>query len=71
MLYEVITAPAKNEDITIVLGVNEDGYDPASHDVISNASCTTNCLAPVVKVLMESFGFRHGFMTTIHRNNFV
>ncbi len=62
----IISAPAKNEDITIVLGVNEDGYDPASHDVISNASCTTNCLAPVVKVLMESFGFRHGFMTTIH-----
>ncbi|MCH7532402.1 MAG: type I glyceraldehyde-3-phosphate dehydrogenase [Gemmatimonadetes bacterium] len=62
----IISAPAKNEDITIVLGVNHDQYDPDSHDVISNASCTTNCLAPVVKVLTESFGFRHGLMTTIH-----
>ena len=62
----IITAPAKNEDITIVLGVNHDQYDPDAHDVISNASCTTNCLAPVVKVLMEEFGFRRGFMTTIH-----
>ena len=62
----IITAPAKNEDITIVLGVNHEQYDPAAHDVISNASCTTNCLAPVVKVLMEGFGFRRGFMTTIH-----
>src|SRR5690606_33462256 len=62
----IISAPAKDEDITIVLGVNEDRYDPDSHDVISNASCTTNCLAPVVKVLSDRFGFRHGLMTTIH-----
>lgn len=62
----IISAPAKNEDITVVLGVNEGMYDPANHHVVSNASCTTNCLAPVVKVLMESFGFRRGFMTTIH-----
>jgi glyceraldehyde 3-phosphate dehydrogenase len=62
----IITAPAKNEDITIVMGVNDDAYDPASHDVISNASCTTNCLAPVVKVLLDSFGFRRGLMTTVH-----
>ena len=62
----IISAPGKNEDVTIVLGVNHDQYDPESHDVISNASCTTNCLAPVVKVLTESFGFRHGLMTTIH-----
>jgi glyceraldehyde 3-phosphate dehydrogenase len=62
----VITAPAKDEDITIVMGVNDDRYDPASHDVISNASCTTNCLAPVVKVLLDSFGFRRGLMTTVH-----
>jgi glyceraldehyde 3-phosphate dehydrogenase len=62
----IISAPGKQEDITVVLGVNHEDYDPASHHVISNASCTTNCLAPVVKVLMESFGFRHGFMTTIH-----
>jgi glyceraldehyde 3-phosphate dehydrogenase len=62
----VITAPAKEEDVTIVLGVNEDRYDPDKHDVISNASCTTNCLAPVVKVLSDRFGFRHGLMTTIH-----
>jgi len=62
----IISAPAKNEDITIVLGVNHDSYDPDSHDVISNASCTTNCLAPVVRVLIDEFGFRHGFMTTIH-----
>ena len=62
----IISAPAKNEDVTIVLGVNQDQYDPQAHDVISNASCTTNCLAPVVKVLAESFGFRHGLMTTIH-----
>ncbi|RMH16050.1 MAG: type I glyceraldehyde-3-phosphate dehydrogenase [Gemmatimonadetes bacterium] len=62
----IISAPAKGEDITIVLGVNEDRYDPASHDVISNASCTTNCLAPVVKVLLESFGFERGLMTTVH-----
>ena len=62
----IITAPAKKEDITIVLGVNEDRYDPEKHDVISNASCTTNCLAPVVKVLSDEFGFRHGLMTTVH-----
>ena len=62
----IISAPAKNEDITIVMGVNEGMYDPAKHHVVSNASCTTNCLAPVVKVLMDSFGFRHGFMTTVH-----
>ncbi|HYW06302.1 MAG TPA: type I glyceraldehyde-3-phosphate dehydrogenase, partial [Longimicrobium sp.] len=62
----IISAPAKDEDITVVLGVNEDKYDPANHHVISNASCTTNCLAPVVKVLRDSFGFRRGVMTTIH-----
>lgn len=62
----IISAPAKNEDVTIVLGVNDDAYDPESHDIISNASCTTNCLAPVVKVITEAFGFRHGLMTTIH-----
>jgi glyceraldehyde 3-phosphate dehydrogenase len=62
----IISAPAKQEDVTVVLGVNEDAYDPDAHDVISNASCTTNCLAPVVKVLMQEFGFRHGLMTTIH-----
>jgi glyceraldehyde 3-phosphate dehydrogenase len=62
----IISAPAKNEDVTIVLGVNEDAYDPASHHVVSNASCTTNCLAPVVKVLLDEFGFRRGQMTTVH-----
>ncbi len=62
----IISAPAKKEDITIVLGVNEASYDPDKHDVISNASCTTNCLAPVVKVLADAFGVRHGLMTTIH-----
>jgi glyceraldehyde 3-phosphate dehydrogenase len=62
----IISAPAKNEDITIVLGVNEDKYDPASHHVISNASCTTNCLAPVAKVVHEKFGIRNAQMTTIH-----
>jgi len=62
----IISAPAKNEDVTVVLGVNEGMYDPGSHHVVSNASCTTNCLAPVVKVLMDNFGFRRGFMTTIH-----
>jgi glyceraldehyde 3-phosphate dehydrogenase len=62
----IITAPAKNEDITVVMGVNDDKYEPASHHVISNASCTTNCLAPVVKVLLDSFGFRRGLMTTVH-----
>ena len=62
----IISAPAKNEDITIVLGVNEGKYDPATHHVISNASCTTNCLAPVVKVLHQKFGISSGSMTTIH-----
>jgi len=62
----VITAPAKGEDFSICLGVNEDRYEPGSHDIISNASCTTNCLAPVVKVVLQEFGFRRGFMTTIH-----
>jgi glyceraldehyde 3-phosphate dehydrogenase len=62
----IISAPAKNEDITIVLGVNDNAYDPAKHHVISNASCTTNCLAPVVKVLHEKFGIEKGSMTTIH-----
>ena len=62
----IISAPAKNEDITIVLGVNDAAYDPAKHNIISNASCTTNCLAPVVKVLYEKFGIEKGSMTTIH-----
>ncbi|HEX8713883.1 MAG TPA: type I glyceraldehyde-3-phosphate dehydrogenase [Terracidiphilus sp.] len=62
----IISAPAKNEDITIVLGVNQDKYDAAKHNIISNASCTTNCLAPVVKVLLENFGIASGIMTTIH-----
>jgi glyceraldehyde 3-phosphate dehydrogenase len=62
----IISAPAKGEDITICLGVNEDRYDPGVHHVISNASCTTNCLAPVAKVLNDRFGIRRGLMTTIH-----
>lgn len=62
----IITAPAKKEDITIVMGVNEDKYDPANHHIISNASCTTNCLAPLTKVLLEEFGVKRGLMTTIH-----
>jgi glyceraldehyde 3-phosphate dehydrogenase len=62
----IISAPAKEPDITIVMGVNEKDYDPAKHNIISNASCTTNCLAPVAKVLLEKFGIKHGFMTTIH-----
>ena len=62
----LITAPAKNEDITIVMGVNDDQYDPAKHHLVSNASCTTNCLAPFAKVLMDSFGIKRGFMNTIH-----
>jgi len=62
----IISAPAKNEDVTIVLGVNEDKYDPAKHKVISNASCTTNGIAPVVKVLHDNFGVNKGLMTTIH-----
>jgi glyceraldehyde 3-phosphate dehydrogenase len=62
----IISAPAKNEDITIVLGVNQEQYNPQKHNVISNASCTTNCIAPVVKVLHQSFGLSKGLMTTIH-----
>jgi glyceraldehyde 3-phosphate dehydrogenase len=62
----VITAPAKGPDLTVVLGVNEDKYDASKHHIISNASCTTNCLAPVAKVLHESFGIRKGWMTTVH-----
>ncbi|MFM1654937.1 type I glyceraldehyde-3-phosphate dehydrogenase [Brevibacillus sp. B_LB10_24] len=62
----IISAPATNEDITIVMGVNEDKYDPAAHTVISNASCTTNCLAPFAKVLHEKFGIVRGLMTTVH-----
>ena len=62
----VITAPAKGPDLTVVLGVNEDRYDSAKHHIISNASCTTNCLAPIAKVLHESFGIRKGWMTTVH-----
>ncbi len=62
----IITAPAKKPDITVVLGVNADKYDPKNHHIISNASCTTNCLAPVAKVLHETFGIRKGWMTTVH-----
>ena len=62
----IISAPAKNEDITIVLGVNEEAYDAAIHHIVSNASCTTNCLAPVAKVLHESFGIKSALMTTVH-----
>jgi glyceraldehyde 3-phosphate dehydrogenase len=62
----VISAPAKGEDLTVVLGVNDDMYDPATHHVISNASCTTNCVAPMTKVLDDAFGVEQGFMTTIH-----
>jgi glyceraldehyde 3-phosphate dehydrogenase len=62
----IISAPAKNEDLTVVIGVNDNVYDPAKHNVISNASCTTNCLAPVAKVLHETFGIAKGSMTTIH-----
>lgn len=62
----IITAPAKNEDITLVLGVNDPAYDPRKHHIVSNASCTTNCLAPVVKVLHENFGIQRGLMTTTH-----
>jgi glyceraldehyde 3-phosphate dehydrogenase len=62
----IISAPAKNEDVTIVMGVNDGDYDPAKHTVISNASCTTNCLAPLAKVLHEAFGIERGLMTTIH-----
>jgi glyceraldehyde 3-phosphate dehydrogenase len=62
----IISAPAKNEDVTIVLGVNDSDYDPAKHTIISNASCTTNCLGPLAKVLNDSFGIERGLMTTIH-----
>ncbi len=62
----IITAPAKNEDITIVLGVNEDKYDPEKHHIVSNASCTTNSVAPVAKVLHDDFGIEYGFLTTVH-----
>jgi glyceraldehyde 3-phosphate dehydrogenase len=62
----IISAPAKGEDITIVMGVNDDSYDPASHAIISNASCTTNCVAPLAKVLLDNFGIVKGLMTTIH-----
>jgi glyceraldehyde 3-phosphate dehydrogenase len=62
----IITAPAKDPDVTVVMGVNDQDYDPARHNIISTASCTTNCLAPLVKVLLDSFGIERGFMTTIH-----
>lgn len=62
----IISAPAKGEDITVVIGVNDGDYDPAKHNIISNASCTTNCLAPVAKVLQENFGIEYGLMTTVH-----
>jgi len=62
----IISAPAKDPDVTLVLGVNDDAYDPAQHRIISNASCTTNCLAPVARVLLDSFGIENGFMTTTH-----
>ncbi|NLT56172.1 MAG: type I glyceraldehyde-3-phosphate dehydrogenase [Actinomycetales bacterium] len=62
----IISAPAKNEDLTVVMGINDGDYDPAAHHVISNASCTTNCLAPMAKVLLEQFGIVKGLMTTIH-----
>lgn len=62
----IISAPATNEDITVVMGVNHDKYDPAQHHVVSNASCTTNCLAPITKVVHEAFGIIHGMMTTVH-----
>ena len=62
----IISAPSKGEDITLVLGVNEEKYNPEKHNIISNASCTTNCLAPMAKVLLDNFGIRSGLMTTIH-----
>jgi glyceraldehyde 3-phosphate dehydrogenase len=62
----VISAPAKNEDVTLVLGVNDSAYDPATHDIVSNASCTTNCLAPMAKAIHDAFGIQRGLMTTIH-----
>ena len=62
----IISAPAKGDDLTVVMGVNEDKYDPAQHTVVSNASCTTNCVAPLVKVLNDTFGISHALMTTVH-----
>ena len=62
----IISAPAKGEDITLVMGVNSDKYDPAKHHIVSNASCTTNCLVPMVKVVRDAFGFKHGSMVTVH-----
>src|SRR5690606_24720815 len=62
----IISAPAKNEDVTVVMGVNHETYDPAEHTIISNASCTTNCLAPMAKVLHDTFGIERGLMTTVH-----
>ncbi len=62
----LISAPGKNSDLTVVMGVNDNLYDPSTHNIISNASCTTNCLAPVAKVLNDNFGIKHGLMTTIH-----
>ena len=62
----IVTAPAKKPDVTVVLGVNDDKYDPGKHQIVSNASCTTNCLAPMAKVLHEAFGIRKGWMTTVH-----
>ena len=62
----IISAPAKGEDLTIVMGVNEEKYDPAKHNLLSNASCTTNCLAPMAKIVHETFGIKHGMMTTVH-----
>lgn len=62
----IVTAPAKGEDITVVLGVNDDKYDPENHNIISNASCTTNCLAPVAKVILDKLGIKKGLMTTVH-----
>ena len=62
----IISAPAKEEDITIVMGVNDDAYDPAAHNIVSNASCTTNCVAPMAKVLLDNFGIVKGLMTTVH-----
>jgi glyceraldehyde 3-phosphate dehydrogenase len=62
----IVTAPSKDADVTLVLGVNDQAYDPSKHTIVSNASCTTNCLAPVAKVLLDRFGIKHGVMTTIH-----
>ncbi|MDH5668324.1 MAG: type I glyceraldehyde-3-phosphate dehydrogenase [Nitrospira sp.] len=64
--HVIISAPAKNPDVTLVLGVNDAAFDPSRHQIVSNASCTTNCLAPVTKVLLDNFGIKHGIMTTIH-----